>query len=213
MLRRFQWKYTSYLLGATLISILAIGGSTLFMNYQNYEIFSTIAARHAPKLLANLEREREWINGFLVTTTLAIILVYTLLGIQMTSRMIIPILLLQRHIKRFTRGDLTQLKIRIRESDEFQDLIDTYNYFYNSIQLQTQQDLTRLQSIPIDPRNREAQRTIEDMISERIAQLGLLDKPESIEAETGRSSDIQSQKQSVESFNENKDRTERTRAS
>lgn len=171
MLRRFQWKYTSFLLGATLISILIVGGTTYYMNQQNYEMFLGIATRFAPALIENLERERYWTNSFLILATLSIFTTYTLISINVTSRLVIPILLLQRHLKNLTRGDLNQRQIRIRQGDEFQDLIDTYNYFYSSLQLQAKHDLIRLRSIPIDSNNREAQKTMAGLILEKQMQV------------------------------------------
>jgi hypothetical protein len=95
----FQWRYTSYLLIAIFAATSFAGGLTYYLLNQNYDIFIQLATQHAPNLLENLERERAWINGFLLSVLLGMLTFYFYLGFRMTARLIGPIIVLQSHMK------------------------------------------------------------------------------------------------------------------
>lgn len=61
--------------------------------------------------------------------------------------------------------------IKVRETDEFQDLIEAYNYFYSSYRSMLQKDLENLKSLSIDSSNRDAYIAWKQMIEERARQL------------------------------------------
>lgn len=167
----FEWKYTGYLLIAIAAATSLAGGVTYYLLNQNYDIFIYLATYHAPKLLENLERERAWINGFLLSVLVGMLSFYFYLGLRMSSRLIGPILVLQNHMRGLIRGNFSQPQIRVREDDEFQSLVETYNYFYSSLQTQTKQDLARLKKISIDTRNREAFGAWEELVTEKEVQI------------------------------------------
>ncbi len=89
----------------------------------------------------------------------------------MTARLIGPIVVLQTHMRGLIRGNLSQEQLRIREHDEYHPLIETYNYFYSSLQTQTSQDLERLRRLNVDAKNQEAYLIWEEMIREKEQQI------------------------------------------
>jgi methyl-accepting chemotaxis protein len=171
LLRDFRRRYFRVVIFSTFAALLIIGGSSYVIHLHNYSIFSEIALNHAPQLIENLERERIWSNIFLLGSTGGLIAAAWIMLHRLTNRVLIPIWLLQNHLRRLTRGDMSQRQIRIRAGDEFQELIDTYNYFYSSLQLQVKKDLTMLETLPVDEKNRDAQRSLLSMIDEKRAQI------------------------------------------
>jgi hypothetical protein len=171
----FQWRYTGYLIAAVFAATSFAGGLTFYLLNENYETFIRLATVQAPSLLESLERERIWINGFLFSVLGGMLTFFFYLGFRMTARLIGPIVVLQSHMKGLIRGNLSQAQLRIREDDEYHPLIETYNYFYSSLQTQTKQDLDRLRRLNVDARNQEAYSIWEEMIREKEQQISASD--------------------------------------
>ncbi|PIT99945.1 MAG: hypothetical protein COT74_07450 [Bdellovibrionales bacterium CG10_big_fil_rev_8_21_14_0_10_45_34] len=146
--RKFQWRYTLYLLGAVFWSLsIGIGIAFYFIN-QNYEIFRGLAEQLAPNLLPNIDREYNLVRWVLVVLIPSVTGLYFYLGWRFTQKLIAPVILLEAHVRRLSRGDLSQPPLRVRHDDEFHELVDSYNYMYRSLQSQTQLDLELLTSLP-----------------------------------------------------------------
>ncbi len=169
--RRFQWRYTFYLVGAVCFAMLLAGGPTLFFLNHNYQIFIDLAYDHFPELLDTLERERIFINGFLISTLVGVVVFCVFLGLRMTSRIIGPVAVLERHLQKLARGQWYHPKVRIRSADEFHQLIESYNYFYSSLQHQVAHDLDRLKKLSIDREHRDARFLWHEMIDEKAQQI------------------------------------------
>ncbi len=142
-----------------------------FLLNQNYQIFYALASKEAPSLLQALEREQAWINTILVATLLGLAVFFTLLGVRITNRIVGPLRVLRNHIKQLCRGNFHQNPIKVRTQDEFQDLIEAYNYFYNSFQQNLKRDIEMLQKMQVDPKNRDAYLAWTMMIEEKTLQL------------------------------------------
>src|SRR6188768_3007839 len=78
--RKFQLKYTALVVASVLISMLPIGGLTLYFLNQNYTIFMDLALSYSPNLLPHLEREKTWINGLVGTTTIGMTIFFAFYG-------------------------------------------------------------------------------------------------------------------------------------
>lgn len=153
-------------------SLVALGPSYYFMN-QNYEIFSRLALDHAPALVENLQREQQWINATLGYSCVAVLLFFGFLSFRMTNRIVGPIKVLRNHLLALSRGHWHQPNLKIRDNDEFHDLVDSYNYFHGAFKVNLQKDLELLRRLQIDPRNKDAYKAWHGLIDERCAQLGL----------------------------------------
>ncbi|MCB0383993.1 MAG: hypothetical protein KDD43_01270 [Bdellovibrionales bacterium] len=171
--REFQVRYISLVLAAASVGALLNLVPIFFFLEQNYDIFYDLAFNTAPQVLEHLERERFWIRIFSVGSFLSIVAFFGFVGFKMTSRIVGPLKVLRNHLKQVSRGNWRLNPIKVREADEFQDLIEAYNYFYSSYRTMLQRDLERLKSLSIDSSNRDAYLAWKHMIEERAMQLHL----------------------------------------
>ncbi|MCB0366757.1 MAG: hypothetical protein H6624_10770 [Bdellovibrionaceae bacterium] len=171
--REFQVRYISLVLAAATVGALLNLIPIFFFLEQNYDIFYELAFNTAPQVLEHLERERFWIRIFSVGSFLSIVAFFGFIGFKMTSRIVGPLKVLRNHLKQVSRGNWRLNPIKVREADEFQDLIEAYNYFYSSYRTMLQRDLDRLKSLSIDSSNRDAYIAWKQMIEERAMQLHL----------------------------------------
>lgn len=169
--REFQARYAFVVvLAAALGTILTIIPIYYLLN-QNYELFFNLAYEHTPDLLKNLERERGWINTLLVANFVGVLVFFTFLSFKLTTRIVGPLKVLRNHLRLLSRGYWTQPQIVVRESDEFQELISTYNYFYKSIQVQLTKELQLLKRVRVDFNDRDSFQAWKQLLEERIALL------------------------------------------
>jgi hypothetical protein len=171
--RDFQLKYTSVVLLAAIIGTSVTVVPSIFFLNENYQIFVDLAYDSAPQILEYLERERAWLNLIIVSGVLGTLAFFWYLGLKMTSRIVGPINVLKNHIRGLTRGKWDQPLVKTRDKDEFNDLIETYNYFYESFQVNLKRDLAFLQKLAIDPQNRDAYLAWKNLIKEKQTQLGI----------------------------------------
>ncbi len=139
---------------------------------QNYRIFANLAIEHSPELLESLERERVIVNVILLIGSLATLIAFSTLSYRMTNRIVGPLKVLRNHLRLLTRGDFRHPAIKVRDSDEFQDLIDAYNYFYLSFRTHLNKELFLLQKITVDSRNTDSVQALEALMSTKMVQLG-----------------------------------------
>lgn len=169
--RDFQLRYTLLLLGASFLGMLLVVIPTYYFINQNYTIFVDLAYDHSPELLKYLEKERAWINTILFSVFVGLSIFFAILGFKMTARMVGPIKVLRNHLRHITRGHWYIKPVSVRDSDEFQDLIEAYNYFYSSFQSNLRKDLERVKSLSIDSSNSDAYNSWKELIEEKSAQL------------------------------------------
>ncbi len=160
----FQWRYTLFLLMAVTCGGISAGGSAYYFLNQNYQIFIGLAYGIAPDLVEHLEKEQVWINIFLLSTFTAIIIFCIFLGLRLTARIIYPLLALEKHIKALTRGQWFIPELNIRNTDEFHELINSYNYFYKSVQIKTRQDLNLLEQLKKENISAELKEQVDHLI-------------------------------------------------
>jgi hypothetical protein len=169
----FQWKYTLYILSALGLSFIAFVGPTYWLTEQNYRIFSQLAYQSQPELVHYLEREIVWLRFFLGFSLLFTMLFCVFLGLRFTSRILRPIVDLERHMKKLTLGNWSAPDFRAREGDDFPSLIHTYGYLYRSLRANIESEIHVLQSLPIDSHHRAAINTLENLIRQKKMQLGI----------------------------------------
>ena len=80
-------------------------------------------------------------------------------------------MVLQNHIQKTSRGDFNSPQLKVRENDEFQDLIATYNYFYLLLRQKTIADLEKLKKIEPSTTDRLAHSQWTELVNERLFQL------------------------------------------
>jgi hypothetical protein len=171
--RSFQMKYASLVLIASLIGMGVMALPVFYFVRQNYEIFVRLAYLTAPQLVLQLEREQLWLTGVLILSSSATFTFFAVFSLRLTGRVVAPMKIVRNHLRRMTRGHWSMPAVRIRESDEFQDFVESYNYFYESFRAQILRDLDILKQIKVDPRDTQSVRLWHQMIEERCLQLNL----------------------------------------
>jgi len=172
--RRFQVKYTSLVVASVLISMLPIGGLTLYFLNQNYNIFMDLALSYSPNLLPHLERERIWINGLVGTTTIGMTIFFAFYGLRVTGRLVTPLLILKEQIKNLARGHWDGPDIRVRDTDEFHELVEAYQYFYKILQHETKLEIEQLQRVVPDLSSEHSRAIVNELIQEKSKRLGAM---------------------------------------
>lgn len=173
--KEFQLKYSSVILSAAIVGILITIFPIYYFLNQNYEIFVELAYDQSPRILDYLEREKTWVTLLLVTGSSATLFFFWYLGLKLTSRIVGPIYIVRNHLQELARGNWSQAPIKIRTQDEFQELIECYNYFYESFRINLKKDLDLLQKFNIDPNNRDAYLAWKNLIEEKALQLNQTD--------------------------------------
>lgn len=171
----FQVKYTLLVLSAASVGMLMVFLPIYYFLNQNYQIFLELSYQHAPSLLTHLEQEQGWMNTILASVTISLLIFFFILGIKMTAKIVGPLKVLRNHLKQISRGHWSMPAIQVREDDEFQDIIEAYNYFFSSFKTNLRKDLNRLKSFNIDKSNRDAYLAWQEMIEEKTLQLDLVD--------------------------------------
>lgn len=171
--RDFQIRYAGVvMMAATLGTLVAFVPVSLFLN-QNYRIFLDLAQQFAPALMKDLEREQIWITGLLFIGFASLTGFFLALSFRLTQRIVGPLKVIRNHLRRLSRGHWYIAPVKTRETDEFQDVVEAYNYFFESFQTYLQRDLKNLKKLNIDPQDEESYKVWRQMIEERCMQLNL----------------------------------------
>ncbi len=171
--REFQLRYASVvIIAAAMGAIFAFVPVTLFLN-QNYRIFIDLAAQYAPALIDDLEHEQIWVTGLLFVGFTGLTTFFLVLSFKLTNRIVGPLKVIRNHLRRLSRGHWHIAPVRIRDSDEFQDIVDSYNYFYESFRTNIRRDLDLIKKLKIDAKDHESFVAWCTLIDEKCQQLNL----------------------------------------
>lgn len=176
--KSFQYKYTLFLLAAVGGAVLLFVGPAYYFMRQNYAIFINLAYDVSPGLIEHLEREVTWLTSFFIVAGLFTIGFCSYIGLKMTGNIVAPLMAMEKHVKTITTGDWTTPDFKTRELDEFKDLAIAYGYLYRSLKVHTEAELKTLESLAVDPNNREAWLAWQTLIQTKRKQLG---KPANVE--------------------------------
>lgn len=171
--RHFQMRYTLVLIGGAAIGLIVVLSPVFYFLHSNYKIFVDIAYEASPKLVDYLEREKLWISVFLAGTVLALIAFFTMIGFRFTNKIVGPINVLKNHLTELSHGNWHTSPLKVREDDEFQELIEVYNYFFQSYKAQIRKDLDNLKKLNVSKEDVQIYRLWESMIEEKANQLKL----------------------------------------
>lgn len=158
-------------MGMATLSILFFVVPTYYFAHENYEIFFRLADLMNPELAYYIEREKWGLNLAFMACLMANIIFWGIFSKKMTAKIAAPIKLLRNHIRYLSRGDLSLPILRMREDDEFKELISSYNYLYSILKTQSERDLANLTKINESLTNPMAKELIQTMIYERQTRL------------------------------------------
>lgn len=171
--RDFQLRYAGVVVVAAVLgAFFAFIPVSLFLN-QNYRIFIDLANQYAPALMDDLEREQLWVTGLLFVGFSGLTLFFLILSFKLTNRIVGPLKVIRNHLRRLSRGQWYIQPVRIRDSDEFQDMVNAYNYFYESFRTNLKRDLELIQKIKIDSSDKDSFTAWRTLVEERCKQLDI----------------------------------------
>lgn len=170
----FSYKISSLLIFLSLTSALLLAAPLAYYSIQNYAIFSKLSYEQAPDLLRHIEREYREVWMLMACSIIAVIVMSSIVATKLAHRILAPIKIMKSHLKLLSRGEWSSPPIRVREDDEFQDLIEAYNYFYQSFRIQLQNDLRRISQLSVDKNNHDAYLAWKSLIDEKSRQLNVL---------------------------------------
>ncbi len=174
--QQFQRRYAGYFLLAILGPFALFVLPCVFFVQQNYDIFQKLAYDIRPELLNHLEREKALLFGLILFTVICSSLFCFWLTKKIMALIAGPLWALERHMKQVTLGDWSSKDFHIRSNDEFQSLASTYSYLYRTMRAHTQKELEALESLGLDPRDRQTYIVMKNLIDMKRSQLGIVKK-------------------------------------
>lgn len=188
--REFQYRYTKYLVSLMGISVILFGFPAYYFVNQNYKMFFDLAYQTSPDLLVHLEREIVSLNTYLITGSLALVAFCAVVGLRLTARLVGPVALIESHLREVTKGRWASPALRLRENDEFKELVKSYNYFYRSLRLQTENEIRILEKLKNGGHSEvEHNRILNNLLAMKREQIGIEDRASVIDLFSSGSSD------------------------
>ncbi len=169
----FQYKYTFVLLITITLSLLTCATPLYFFAKKNYDLFSNLAYSIFPEIIEQLNREWFWAQTFFFFLFLGVLIFCAYAGLKITSQFITPIHLLEGRLKKLSHGIWDSPEIKVRSGDEFQELINAFNYFYKSLQTNAEVELSMLLKLDIDFKNQEAVSVWKQLIAIKESQINV----------------------------------------
>ncbi len=170
--RNFQVKYGRYMLAMAVVSAVTLLLPAVFYANQNYAIFYRLADLMNPALASYLTKERIGINVVFIAAFVGHLIFWSILCKKMTTNIAGPATILRNHMRQLARGNYRLEPIRLRESSEFKELVNTYNYHFTLLRVQATKELHLLQSIQSSISNPMALKIVNQLIEERLDRLG-----------------------------------------
>ena len=169
--REFQLNYTKKTLWMFLIASAFAYLPILFLLNENYALLRDLMYTAAPEIVSHLEREQSILNASIVIIFFAQIGFVAIFSRKMTAKIIGPVKKLRNFFRLLSRGEYSAPALKVREDDEFQDLISSFNYFYSGMREQTQRDLKKLKEARKLSEHPILIDSLEKMIDEKAHQL------------------------------------------
>jgi hypothetical protein len=185
----FQLKYTKRVLGIVVAASLFYAIPLFYLVNENYNYLTKLAYSLSPNLARHIEGEQVMFNIAIAGIILSHWLVIILFGRKMTEKIVVPIKKMHNQLRMLTRGQLSGPQIRIRQDDEFHDLISGFNYYHSGLKEDTRRDMLKLQKIREGLKPSESLNMINEMIHERATQLSEIDEENIIPIPSAKSSD------------------------
>lgn len=155
------------------IPVLLLLGTSFYFVHQNYDAFLEVAYRYSPELVVHLQREKAFLTYLFIASMIGIGIYTLALGILTTYRLIGPVFALKRHLSNMIKGDWSQPLLKVREDDDYHDLVDTYNYFYSSLRRQAEWELEQIAKCKVSPYALESMERKKALVDYKACQLSL----------------------------------------
>lgn len=136
----FQFRYIGLLVALACVVSLVFVLATKY--YLETSLSPIIESGLLTSPLANqlIEIEKNFLNKKLLILFLTLISTITLAGIFITHRIAGPLYALERRMKQIAQEGIESSEFRIRRTDEFQELAESFNMMILSLQKQINQN-------------------------------------------------------------------------
>lgn len=175
--RQFQLKYSSRSFWLCIMSGIFMAAPLFYLLNQNYSMLRDLMFGVEPELLRHIDREQVFLNIFLLAVFVGHLIFIKVFAKSMTAKIVGPLKKLRNRFRLLSRGEYAEPNLRVREDDEFHDLIASFNYFYAGLQDQTHRDLLRLKEARKLSNHPILKSNLDDMIKEKSMQLNVTSLP------------------------------------
>lgn len=173
----FQQKYLNIFLSALFLGIFTFIAPAAYFIHQNYKIFTNLSFNLSPQLVDHLAREESWIYFLFTISTITFMSYFSYIVLRMTSKLVGPLMAVDRHMKKVIHGDFSIPSLKMRQDDDLKDILKTYDHLYQSLRYQIQQDVAQLQKLKVDSSDRESYGILQNIILRKEKQIGLIQDP------------------------------------
>lgn len=174
----FQKKYSWYFIFALVAPFLIFTGPSYYFLMENYQIFQKLAYDFSPELIEHLNREIQILSSFFIISILLSTGACFWLTRRLTKNIIGPVISIEKHIKKMSSGDWSDLDYKYQGTNEFQSLAASYSYLFRSLKVNTEKEILSLEKIKANlsqysQLDKNTEILIHNMIMTKKSQLGL----------------------------------------
>ncbi|MBI3019665.1 MAG: HAMP domain-containing protein [Deltaproteobacteria bacterium] len=143
----FQFRYIGLLVG--LASLLCLVFIVMTKHYIELNLNPLIESGMIASPVVNelIQIEKQFLNKNLLTVFLLVLGPLTLAGIFITHRIAGPIYALERRMKQIAQEGMQNTPFHIRRTDEFQELVESFNDMMASLQKQMDQQNQKIKML------------------------------------------------------------------
>lgn len=160
--------YSAY----TTLMFLSISSPFVYFANENFKFFQNLSLDSSPTLLSHLEREQILFN----LMYLFIVVFITFSNWWFINKFVKnyqgQVHSFDRHLKHLIRGEWFTPPLRVREKDDFKNLVEQYGYFYKSLQAMTKSEIQMLEKMKIDASQRENYTIWKMLLQQKKSRLG-----------------------------------------
>lgn len=142
----FQLRYVGFLIGVACLLTLVFIVAAKYYIHLNFTALLESGLVTSALTQEFLTIEKNFLNQNLVSLFLAIIGVLTVTGIILTHRIAGPLFALKRKMNDLIDHGISDEPFHVRRSDEFQDLVETFNKLTSSFKKQLDEKEERIKT-------------------------------------------------------------------
>lgn len=174
--KSFQWKYTLYLIGTVVGTLLIFGLPVLILSLQNYQIFKSLGYKTEPDLINHLEREMTSFYVFYIFSLTAGVAFFGFIANKIMKSVTQPLINIDQEVRSLSIGDWTTDDTKLHVDEDLKVFEKSFSYFYRSQRSQMLLELEMLEKIKVDEKNKDSVSSIQALIRQKKSQLGYENK-------------------------------------
>ena len=171
--KNFQWKYTVFLMATVVGTLLIFGLPVLYLSFQNYHIFQSLAYKTEPGLLNHLEREMTSFYIFYTFSLTAGVSFFGFVANKIMKSVTSPLIHIDQEVRSLSIGDWTTDDTKLIIDEDLKIFERSFSYFYRTQRSQMMAELEMLEKIQVDEKNKDSVGALNALIRQKKSQLGL----------------------------------------